>query len=155
MNSRRLSFRHAAAVTTAAACFVAVTGCAGGTPIPADARVETMQTDKMVIRGTAEATAESPSCKMSPLPAKHFVKLEAPKTNGHVLLRPALGQPKLELAVLHLTHMESNRTWCVQSTADGSAASIPAEFPYGTYAISVSEARTTQPHRYEVVFEKL
>jgi hypothetical protein len=143
-------------VKLSAACVGVATaaGCAAGTPVPADARVETMQTDKMVLRGDAESTAESPSCKMDPLPAKHFVRLNQ-KTNGHVLLRPAAGQPKLELAVLHVTHLDSNRTWCVQSAADGSIASIPAEFPYGVYAISVTEGRSASSHRYEVVFEKL
>jgi hypothetical protein len=152
--AKRFAAAAAAAGAAAGAVAVAVTGCASGTPVPADARVETMQTDKMVLRGTAEASDKSPSCKMDALPAKHFVKLQA-KTLAHLMLRPALGQPKLELAVLHVTHLESNRTWCVQSTADGSPASIPGEFPYGTYAIGVSEGKTTQPHRYEVVFEKL
>lgn len=143
-----------ALATTFALGVASLAGCAGSIPIPTDARVESMQTDKMVLRGQAAATVDNPSCQTNALPAKHFVKLND-DLNGHFLVRPAPGEPALKLAVLHVTNLESGRSWCVQAGADGSSPTIASDFPQGTYAISITEARTSAPHRYELVVEKL
>jgi len=130
----------------------ALVGCASTphTELPPNAKVDILQTDKMVLRGQAEAK-DNASCKSVALPAKHFVELKDDLA-GHMILRPAAGE-SLKLAVFHLTHLETNRTWCVQIGEDGTTATIPGGFPMGTYAISVTESRATP--RYEVVVEKL
>jgi hypothetical protein len=144
----------ALATATFALGVASLVGCAGSIPIPADARVESMQTDKMVLRGEAAASVDNPSCQTNALPARHFVKLNE-DLNGHFLVRPAAGESALKLAVLHITNLESGKSWCVQAGADGAPAMIGAEFPQGTYAVSVTEGRTSAPHRYELVVEKL
>jgi hypothetical protein len=143
-----------AILATVAAGFTSLVGCAGSIPVPENARVDSMQTDKMVLRGEAAATVDNPSCKTTALPAKHFVKLND-DLPGHFILRPAAGEPAMKLAVLHVTNLDSGKTWCMQAGADGSPATIGADFPNGTYAISVTEGRSTAPHRYELVIEKL
>ena len=122
--------------------------------VPENARVDILQTDKMVLRGVADASLDSPNCKNSALPAKHFVELKEDLA-GHFLLRPAGVEPAPKLAVLHVTNLESGRTWCVQAATDGVQTAIPGEFPMGTYDVSVTEPRSATAHRYELVVEKL
>lgn len=140
----------------AAAALSSLVGCAS-TPrseLPPNAKVDIMQTDRMVLRGTADASKDGPSCKSAALPAKHVVELKDDMA-GHMILRPAAGQAPLKLAVFHVTHLDTNKSWCVQIGDDGSTATIPGQFPMGLYGISVTEGQTAAPHRYEVVVEKL
>jgi hypothetical protein len=150
----KLSLRNV--VSISALALTAVVGCASSArpDLPPNAKVELMQTDRMVLRGTAEPSKDGAGCKSAALPAKHLVDLKD-ELNGHMILRPAAGEAPLKLAVFHVTHLESNRTWCVQVGDDGATATIPGDFPNGTYAISVTEAPTGAPQRYEVVVERL
>jgi len=150
------SLIHASGLASLALAALALGGCASGshTEVPANARVDIMQTDKMVLHGTADASLASPNCKTDALPAKHLVELKDDLA-GHIILRPAGAEPAPRLAVLHVTQLDTNRTWCVQTSSDGTTATIPGEFPMGVYAISVTEARSATPHKYEVVVEKL
>lgn len=118
--------------------------------VPANARVETLQTDAIVLRGTAPAESGNAKCddvKTGPENTR-YLELSEP-TTGHLMLRNA------GVAVLHVRHLDSNKVWCVLTQADGSGAEIPGEFSTGVYAISVSASHTAAPRSYEVVFEKL
>jgi hypothetical protein len=153
---RAHSFGSFVSLGVTVGALAALAGCASSphTDVPPNARVDILQTDRMVLRGTAEGSKDSPSCKSAALPAKHLVELKDDLA-GHMILRPAPGQPALKLAVFHVTHLDTNRTWCVQVGEDGATATIPGTFPTGVYGISVTEAQTPAPHRYEVVVEKL
>jgi len=144
MTTHRLSFF----VPSALVSLALVAGCAGGidSKLPADAHVDHMQADRLVLRGTA-AAAERPSCTDSGLAAMHYVELPGDMT-GKIELRAA----RSASAVLHVKNLDTNKIWCMTTKADGTMPSIPGEFAGGTYAVSVSET-SAQP--YEVVFERL
>jgi hypothetical protein len=150
----KLSFRNV--VSISALALTAITGCASSahTELPPNAKVDLMQTDRMVLRGTAEPSKDGAGCKSAALPAKHLVDLKD-DLPGHMILRPAPGEAPLKLAVFHVTQLDTNRSWCVQVGEDGATAIIPGEFPQGVYAISVTEAPTAAPQKYEVVVERL
>jgi hypothetical protein len=140
-------------VSVAALAFLA--GCAGSKlSVPENAKVDIFQTEKMILRGTADASQDSPSCKSNNAQAKHYVEVPDGFA-GHFLLRPQGTDPAPKMAVLHVTQLETGRTWCVESNVDGIRAAIPGDFQMGTYAVSVTEPRSAQPHKYELVVEKL
>ena len=132
---------------------LALVGCAsnGRDAIPANARVEVLQTGSLVMRGTADATPGSATCATAPLPAKHVLEL-LEETTGAIKLR-AIGAH--DVTVLHVTNLETNKTWCVMTKGDGAEVTIPGDFAAGLYAISVAESNTFKPDPYEVVFEKM
>ncbi len=133
----------------------AITGCAGQhIDVPADAHVHLMQTDKIVLRGSSDASKDSPSCQTAALPAQIFVEMKD-EVAGHFLLRAHAMDAGPKLAVLHVTQLDTGRTWCVESSADGITTAISGDFTQGTYAISVQEPRSMTAHGYEVVVEKL
>jgi hypothetical protein len=145
----------ATALSLVAAAAAAVTACSGQRiDVPADAHVHLMQTDKIVLRSTSDASMDSPSCKTAALPAQIFVEMKD-EVAGHFLLRPHATDAGPKLAVLHVTQLDTGRTWCVESTADGVTTAISGDFTQGTYAISVQEPHSMSAHGYEVVVEKL
>lgn len=145
-------------LTTAAFTFVAAaaaTACSGTrVEVPAEAHVHLMQTDKIVLHSTSDASMDSPSCQTAALPAQIFVEMKD-DVAGHFLLRAHAMDPGPKLAVLHVTQLDTGRTWCVESTADGLTTAISGQFAQGTYAISVQEPHSMSAHGYEVVVEKL
>jgi hypothetical protein len=151
MTSILRTFTTALSVVAAAA----ITGCAGQhIEVPADAHVHLMQTDRIVLRSTSDASMASPSCQTAALPAQIFVEMKD-EVAGHFLLRPHLTDVGPKLAVLHVTQLDTGRTWCVESSADGITTAISGDFAQGTYAISVQEPHSMSAHGYEVVVEKL
>lgn len=156
IRARSISYRSIVSFGAAFAALSALAGCASTphTDVPPNARVDILQTDRMILRGTADASNDSPSCKSAALPAKHLVELKD-DLSGHMILRPAAGEAPLKLAVFHVTHLDTNRTWCVQVGEDGTTATIPGGFPMGVYGISVTEGHAATPHKYEVVVEKI
>lgn len=116
---------------------------------PEGARVETLQTQRLVLRGVSESTSGSASCR-TPAQGRSptYVELQEDAT-GNFALRPMAG-----VAVLHVTHLGTHRTWCVATQSDGTGASIPGEFVAGVYAVDVQSAGSAgQP--YAVQFERL
>jgi hypothetical protein len=129
-------------------------GCttSGGT-VPSNMHVEVLQTSKIVLRGTADASLERASCQGTvPTSPKHMLELKE-EMLAKVTVRPA-AEGHLASAVLHVVHVESSRSWCA-TMGDNSYASIPGSFPAGTYAISVAELKANGAQKYEVVVEKL
>jgi hypothetical protein len=148
MSNRGTLFIAAIATAlSAAACGGAASQSASNAP------VEILQTQKLVLRGTADASLTSATCQpAAPSSPKHLLELRE-STTGTMRIRPAMGDTQL-VAVLHVTHVDSNRTWCVTS-GGASNGTIEGNFPGGTYAISVAEPRAEVAHRYEVVVEQL
>jgi hypothetical protein len=129
-------------------------GCTAnsGSTVPSNVNVEVLQTSKIVLRGTADASLERASCQGTvPTSPKHMLELKE-EMLGKVTLRAA-AEGRLASAVLHVVHVESSRSWC--ATMGESYASIPSSFPAGTYAISVADLKTNGAQKYEVVVEKL
>jgi hypothetical protein len=131
---------------------VPLVGCAsnGRDAVPDNAKVETLQTGSLVMRGTANATPGGATCDATS-PVKHFLELTE-DTNGAIMLRPPATR---EVTVLHVTELATNKTWCVMTKGDGAQVSIPGDFASGVYAISITESHTYKPDPYEVVFEKM
>jgi hypothetical protein len=118
--------------------------------VPPGAHVEVLQTERIVLRGTAAANAASASCAdPSGRAEPQYLELKEDAA-ANVILRPIAG-----VAVLHVRELASSRTWCAMSPGDGAGAAIPGEFPAGVYAISVQGSRSTGPLPYTVAFEKL
>jgi hypothetical protein len=118
--------------------------------VPADAHVEILQTQKLVLHGTIAPHPASASCASSAEgSAPQYLRLNE-DTMGNIVLRP-LGVT----AVLHVQELASNKTWCVMTNGDGSGATIPGEFPLGDYSITVEGSRSSSPTAYAVVFERL
>ncbi len=118
--------------------------------VPADAHVEILQTQKLVLHGTIAPHPASASCASSAEgSAPQYLRLNE-DTTGNIVLRP-LGVT----AVLHVQELASNKTWCVMTSGDGSGATIPGEFPRGDYSIAVEGSRSSSPAPYSVVFERL
>ncbi len=125
--------------------------------VPEGAHVDILQTEQLVLRGSSPTRLDRVACdKAAPAAAQHLLELRD-DTNGSFRLRPAAGERGLQVAMLHITNLDSNRTWCAVVAPDGSPALIPGGFPSGTYAISVSAASAGQspPPRYEVVVQRL
>jgi xanthine dehydrogenase molybdopterin-binding subunit B len=131
-------------------------GCAGrATQTASGMPVQALVADRLTLHGTAQPTLANPSCSASP-PAKpsHVIEM-AEETRATVLLTAALGEPPLPLATLHITNVETHRSWCVTTKTDGSPAALATVFPSGTYEVSIAETDTAAPRRYEVKLQKL
>lgn len=147
------SLRNVSIVAGLAA--VALAGCAAHTATPPGVPVHGLVANSLILRGTAEPTLTSATCNgAAPTSPKHIVELPE-DTRVTIFLGPEKGQPLLPVSMLHITHLESNRTWCVMTKADGTPAALVGEFPSGNYAVAVAESRSAAPQRYEVTFEKL
>ena len=136
---------------------LALGGCAStnSAKAPPGVPVHGFVADSLILRGTAEPTLTSATCTASaPTSPKHVVNL-SDDTRATIFLGPEKGQPLLPVSMLHITHLDSNRTWCVMTKSDGTPAALVGEFPQGLYAIAVAESRSATPQRYEVTFEKL
>ena len=134
---------------------LALGGCATHAAAPPGVPVHGFVADSLVLRGTAEPTLTSASCTAAaPTSPKHVVNF-AEDTRATIFLGPEKGQPLLPVSMLHLTHLDTNRTWCVMTKADGTPATLAGELPQGLYAVTVAEPKNTPAARYEVTFEKL
>jgi len=117
---------------------------------PPDARVETLQTQKLVLRGTAPPNSGSLSCASpSTGGSPRYLELKEDMT-ANIALRPMDG-----VAVLHVTNLATHKTWCVMTQGDGTGATIPGEFAMGVYAIDVQCSRSGAAQPYAVQFDKL
>jgi hypothetical protein len=134
---------------------LALGGCASAPTLPAGVPVHPLVAEMLTLRGTAAATLANPACSAAnPSKPAHLMELSE-DTRATVMLGPQLGEPPLPVSMLHLTHLESNRTWCVMTREDGTPASLADELPMGTYAVSVLEMRGEAPRRYELKVRKL
>jgi hypothetical protein len=129
----------------------AALGCSGAHgALPPGAHVETLQTQRLVLHGTAPANPASVTCaNRSGSSTPQYLELKEDAT-ANVVLRPIAG-----VAVLHVQELASNKTWCVMSKGDGTGALISGEFPIGVYAISVEGSHASDPLPYAVAFERL
>lgn len=120
-------------------------------PVPADAHVDILQTDSLVLHGTAAPHPGSATCASgtSSGATKHFLQLDEDTTASFVL-RPTGG-----VSVLHVQQLATNRTWCVLTHDDGTGGTIPGEFPSGVYAITVEGSGSKAPMPYSVVVERM
>ncbi len=133
------------AATSVAAC------AAAETPAPSGAHVETLQTLRLVVHGTASARP-SASCGSVPSSPPVYVRL-TDEISGDFTLRPLK-----RAAVLHVQELATRKTWCAMTRDDGTGAVIEGEFPGGVFAIrvegdGVSGATPFEP--FEVVVERL
>jgi hypothetical protein len=136
---------------------LAFAGCASSSAaaLPAGVPVHGLVTNSMTLHGVGETTLTSATCTVAaPASPKHVIHLEE-GTRAAIFLGPEKGHPPLPVTMLHITHLESNRTWCVMTKPDGTPAAIAADFPSGMYAVSVAEPRSSSPRRYEITLEKL
>jgi hypothetical protein len=139
-----------ASALTALSAIAALACTPARSALPPGAHVEILQTQKLVLHGTAAAHPESATCASSgPAASPQFLQLNEDIT-GNIGLRPTGGT-----AVLHLQELATNRTWCVMTHADGTGASIPGDFPGGLYAVTVEGSRSDTPTPYSVVVERL
>ena len=130
-------------------------GCASHTAAPAGVPVRPLISERVTLRGTASPTLESASCTAGS-PAKPGNVLELSEgTRATIELKPPPGEAALPMTMLHLTHLDSNRTWCAMTQADGTPAIIAGEFPSGQYTVSVAEVKGAAPRAYEVRVVKL
>jgi hypothetical protein len=117
--------------------------------VPAGAHLEIMQTQRLVLHGTAAAHPESATCASgSAASTPQYLQLNEDIT-GNFALRPVGG-----VAILHL-QLATNRTWCVMTHDDGTGATIPGEFPGGVYSVTVEGSHSIAPTPYSVIVEKL
>jgi hypothetical protein len=118
--------------------------------LPPNAHLEILQTEKLVLRGTAAPHPESASCASSARDATtRYLQLNE-DTTANIVLRPTGA-----VALLHVEELATNRTWCVMTRGDGTGATIPGEFPSGIYAITVEGSHSDAPTPYSVAIEKL
>jgi hypothetical protein len=130
-------------------------GCAGSTAALPGVPVHPLMTETLRLEGTATPTLASPSCS-APTLAKPANVLElTDDTRVTIRLAAPSGEPALPVTIMRLTHLETNRSWCLVTRADGTPAMIGGEFPSGQYAVSVSEMSSATPHHYEVRVERL
>ena len=136
-------------------------GCtpAAETPVPSGVHVETLQTLRLVVHGTASARP-TPSCDSASASTPVYVRI-TDEISGDISLRPTRGA-----AVLHVQELSTNKTWCAMTRDDGTGAVIQDLFPGGVFAISVeatgaaattaaSHASAAAPTPVEVVVERL
>jgi hypothetical protein len=140
---------------TASLVVVATLGAAGCSTahdaVPAGAHVDTLQTQSLVLRGTAPAHPGSASCGSAAdvTPQSHLLELKEDAT-ANIVLRPTSS-----VAVMHVAQLGTSKTWCVMTKGDGGGATIPGDFATGVYAISVEGSCSSAPLAYQVMFEKL
>jgi hypothetical protein len=131
-----------------APCFLACSP--SRSPLPPGARLEILQTEKLVLHGTAAPHPQSASCASRTRDAStRFLQLNE-DTTGNFVLRPTAG-----VAVLHVEELATNRTWCVMTQGDGNGGTIPGEFASGIYAITVECSHSDTPTPYSVVVERM
>lgn len=130
-------------------------GCASTAAVPAGMPVSRLTAERITLHGVASPSLDNPSCSASAAPRPSHVLHIEDETHASLLLAPPRGEAPLPTTMLHVTHLASNRTWCVMTQADGSPAAIADEFPSGDYAVSVAELRGAQPRKYEVRVQKL
>jgi hypothetical protein len=141
---RELALRAIGLVSLAlAACAPAQTPAS----LPPGAHVETLQFQRIVLRGTASAHPGDASCASAPASTPVYLQLNE-ETEGNIVLRPIRAA-----AVLHVEELATSRTWCVIQER-GAGATIPGQFPQGVYAISVDGSRAAEPTPFEVAFER-
>jgi len=136
---------------SAIAATLGLAGCAPARgALPPNASLEILQTDKLVLHGTAPAHAAGASCASSPRDSTtRYLQLDEDTTASFVL-RPTGG-----VALLHVEELANDKTWCVMARADGTGATIPGEFPAGVYAITVEGSHSSAPTPYAVVVERM
>lgn len=118
--------------------------------LPPGAHVEILQTQRLVLHGTAGPHPESATCASSTTgPATRFLQLNE-DTTANIVLRPTGGA-----ALLHVQELAHNQAWCVMTRGDGAGAILPGEFPSGVYAITVESSHSAVPTPFSVVIEKL
>jgi hypothetical protein len=134
---------------TAVAC--APTAEANDPVVPSGAHVETLQTLRLVVHGTAAARPTA-SCNSAPSSPPVYVRIND-EISGDFTLRPTKG-----VAVLHVQELSTSKTWCAMTRDDGTGAVIQDLFPGGIFAISVDGEATrgsAAPTPFEVVVERL
>jgi hypothetical protein len=133
-------------------------GCATVTPSPllaSGASVHRLFADALVVRGVAESSAQGASCaQAAPTSSGVLVELTA-DTRATIALGPEKGGPPLPATVLHVTHLDSKRSWCIATPGDGSPAILADEFPEGIYAMAVVEPSSVTPRRFEIALGRL
>jgi hypothetical protein len=116
--------------------------------IPEGAHVEMVQTQRVVLHGTAQNSAGTLSCsspKKAGSPSYFELKDDA---TANIALRPMAG-----VAMLHVTNLATQKTWCAMSRPDGTGATIPGEFASGVYAVDVQSSGGAVA--YSVLLERL
>ena len=137
------------------AAALALGGCASRPMVVAGVPVHVVIAQELTLRGVASPTLSNPSCTgAAPTKAAHVFALED-GTMASIMLSPQPGEPALPATMLHITHVESNRTWCVMTKDDGSPAIVGGELPMGTYEVAVAEMSGSAPRRYELRVQKL
>jgi hypothetical protein len=137
------------------AAAIALAGCASRPMVVAGVPVHVLIAQELTLRGVAAPTLSNPSCSGAvAMKAAHVFALED-TTMASIMLHPQAGEGALPVTMLHITHLESNRTWCVMTKDDGTPAMVGGELPMGTYEVSVAEMRGAEPRRYELRVEKL
>jgi hypothetical protein len=132
-----------------------VVGCASAPEVPAGVPVHALVAERLTFQGTAQPTLKNSACTAAaPGKPDHLMHLES-DTRATILLGPVPGEAPLPVAMLHITNLETNKTWCVMTSADGTPAALGAELPGGMYAISVAETNGAPARRYEVKVSKL
>jgi hypothetical protein len=110
---------------------------------------------ELTMRGTAQPTLTNPSCSGAVAQkASHVFALED-NTMASIMLHPPAGAAALPVTMLHITHLESNRTWCVMTKDDGTPAMVGGELPMGTYEVAIAEVQGAAPRAYELRVQKL
>jgi hypothetical protein len=134
---------------------VGAVACAPSAKVPSDVIVHRLSADELILRGTASPTLAGATCTADApaKPANAFALSE--DTHASILLLPAPGEPALPLTMLHVTNLDTNRTWCVMTQADGTPAALAADLPSGLYAVSVASTNRAAARRYEVKVERL
>jgi len=153
MNLRSVSMKLPMVVSIVAG----VVGCAGTAShqVPPGVPVHTLVADRLTFQGTAEPTLKNSACTAAaPGKPDHMMSLEF-DTRATILLGPVPGEAPLPVAMLHLTNLDTNKTWCVMTGADGTPAALGAELPGGMYAVSVAATNGAPARRYEIKVTKL
>lgn len=132
-------------------CILAGVACSPvRSALPPDAHVEILQTEKLVLHGTAAPHPESATCASRMAgSAPQYLQLND-DTRASFFLRPVPG-----VAVMHVEQLATNQTWCVMTRGDGSGASLPGEFSDGIYAITVEGSHSEAAMPYAVLVERL
>jgi hypothetical protein len=142
----KISIRLIALISAAAVAACAPVDTPAETP--SGAHVETLQTLRLVVHGTASARP-SASCGSVPSSPPVYVRL-TDEISGDFTLRPLKGA-----AVLHVQELATSKTWCAMTRDDGTGAVIEGEFPGGVFAIRVEGESVSGATPFEVVVERL
>lgn len=117
--------------------------------VPEGAHVEAVQTQRLVLHGKTHGNGGTLSCSTpSTGAAPSYFELKEDST-ANIALRPMNG-----VAMLHVTSLATQKTWCAMTRPDGTGATIPGDFASGVYAIDV-ESASAAPQAYSVLLERL